>query len=182
MLTQHEFFTKMHPYAVLAAKAVGGVEASLVPVILAQWDVESGRESLTWVGHLNYAGITDGGPPNFLQFDSLLAFTCEYVRTLQNGYYEQVLDVARQGRPPAVVARALAASPWDAGHYGGDGSILLERLIFYVGQVPTTWPEQVEAARQTLMAAGVTDGTRGDHSGTRAEVWVMITRALGVRL
>lgn len=181
MLAADQFFKKLNPHARAAARALSLPEPNFVPVALAQWAHESGFESPNWVGGLNYAGITDGGPPNFLQFATMEEFVACYIRTLQNGYYDRILEAARAGRPAREVARILGESPWDAGHYTDDqadpGRYLIRMIDAYkldqLSGDPSPW---AAAAWAWALERGITDGTRPRDPATREELVTMLHR------
>lgn len=163
-----------------AARAVRRATRLAPSVALAQWAVESGYESPEWVGYHNLAGITDGGPPNFLRFDNVEHFLRVYVATLWNGYYNHVLAAAALGFPAIEQARLLGESPWDAGHYdagGGPGEKLIAIMIehrldkYDHDECSSDWARD---ARIALVREGITDGQRPHDPATREEVWTML--------
>ncbi len=167
------FFYKLLPYA-LKVTAELSVPAS---VCLTQWAVESGFESENWIGHNNYAGITDGGPPNFKQYDTIDDFVTDYIQVLRLPYYTEILALVAQKADPSRILQALADSPWDAGHYGGDGSSLLSVYQTYrVSQYdPSLWA--VPAWRWAVLR-DIVDGTVPRGIASREQIVTILYRAL----
>jgi hypothetical protein len=144
-MTPAEFVAAYRPYADRAATALGwGPGGSAA--ILAQWALETGWGT-AGVSYNNLAGIkyvrqvgalpgwtgTDGG--TFAKWASLDDFTAAYIRNLQwnAAGYPAVVAAGRADYPSPqlraeAVVRALAASGWDAAHYGGTGANVLSRL------------------------------------------------------
>lgn len=112
---ESSFFNKMRPYAMRVEKETG-IPAS---VTLAQWALESGFESSSWVGHNNYSGIRRNG--RFEQYDTIDDFVDDHIRVLNLSYYDKVRQAALEGRSPEEIALLLGESPWDEGHYLKDG-------------------------------------------------------------
>lgn len=95
-----------------------------------------GRSRLAVEQH-NYLGY--GGPGNFRTFTSPETFAARIVAQLQSAKYQPIL--ASRGRPPAEQIAAIAASPWDASHYGGAGGPnLLATYRTLVGSTPGVAP------------------------------------------
>ncbi len=129
-MTPQEFATAYLPAARTAAAALG-IPAS---AILAQWALESGwGTSHLAIEHHNLGGIkkvsssTGGAYPadsGFAGYADVNGFTADYIRVLNLSLYA---NVRAAGQAPAASAReraenvitALAASPYDAAHYGG---------------------------------------------------------------
>lgn len=115
------FYKKLYPYA----KYIYLITGMPVSVLLAQFAHESGFESPSWIGHNNYAGITNpGGATRFKQYATIIGFANDYVKTIRLKYYAGVLAAVKAKRTPDEIALELSKSPWDAGHYGGGQSLL----------------------------------------------------------
>lgn len=112
-----QFFQVTAPYARQAAGSTG----IPVPVILAQWALETGYGT-HFSGANNLANITDFRTGGFRNYATVQDFLSDYVRTLLSPTYAAVIRTARGGGTDADVARALGASPWDIGHYRGSGA------------------------------------------------------------
>jgi hypothetical protein len=183
MLSVLEFYQKYVKEARFACELLEVPETN-VPVFLGWWDLESGREAGSWVGHNNLAGLTDGGPPNFLRFETAEDFVRAQVHALQvtwNGAaYAAVIKAMRDGRPPGVVALLVAQSPWDADHYTDSttGDKLISRMDPYVGlwQGIAYVDDWKTRGRSWAVSLGITDGTRPTDPVTREEVWTMLQR------
>lgn len=128
------------PYARRAHDATGWS----VSVILAQWGVEHGWKLPGFTGYNwgNVAAIVGeptvpgthawGSPTQFAYAATPEDGLRYYVRVAHLDYYRQVAAAARTG--PDAAARALGASPWDAGHYTSEdspGSTLLAVMTRY---------------------------------------------------
>lgn len=142
-MTPAEFAAYAGPYANQAASVLG-IPAS---AILAQWALESGwGTSHLAREHNNLGGIkrvpesAGGATPadpssGFAAYPSLAGFGSDYVRVLQiraHGY-PAVLAAGAATYPTAraraeAVIRAMAASDYDAAHYGGTGANVLAVL------------------------------------------------------
>ncbi len=130
MSNQADFFDMALPYASQAS------EALKIPtsVILSQWALESAYGTSGLAGVYNLGGIkysTKGYgqklPSGFASYASFADFTRDYIRVLKLPYYDDV-----RGKTDVVEAvRALAASPYDAGHYHGTGDSLLKIIKQY---------------------------------------------------
>lgn len=144
-MTPAQFIASLGPWAKWCAKQPG---VGLFPsVILAQWALETGwGSSEAWIHGHNPAGISGGGHP--LAYPGVQAGMDAYVETIRLSYYDAVREARAKGAE--AQARALGASPWDAGHYGGadaPGSVLvtimqeqhLEQQLDGV-EAPTTAP------------------------------------------
>lgn len=87
-------------------------------VILAQWISENGWA--TPAGY-NFGNIMSNGKPAI--YSSPSAGVAAYANLINTGsYYSGVR--ASVGQDAQTQIQAIASSPWDAGHYGGNGSIL----------------------------------------------------------
>jgi hypothetical protein len=112
------------PFARRAHDAIGWP----VSMILAQWGLEQGWQAPTFTGYNfgNCGGLIDepfisgtaaaGSPPTFAYADSPEDGLRFYLTVAKLPYYSQIAQAASHGGPEAA-ARALGASPWDAGHY-----------------------------------------------------------------
>ena len=115
-----------------------------VSVILAQWGLEHGWRIPGFTGY-NWGNTgampgfpmvpgsdVPGSPAAFAYASTPTAGVQIYVRCAQLVYYRGVTTAARDGADAA--ARALGASPWDAGHYtdhDAPGSSLLSIMRVY---------------------------------------------------
>jgi flagellum-specific peptidoglycan hydrolase FlgJ len=121
---------KMQPYANKAAIALN----MPVDVILAQWAIESGNGTNSHSSkYNNHASIkyTINSKTAYKRTDSAFAgyrsiddFVTDYVRVMKLSYY----DAVRSATTVEGTVKALAASPFDEGHYGGNGANLLSML------------------------------------------------------
>lgn len=112
------------PYARQAHEATGWP----VSMILAQWGLEQGWQTPTFTGYNfgNCGGLVDepfipgtavaGSPATFAYADEPEDGLRFYVHVAALPYYAQIAPAAESGGPIAA-AKALGASPWDAGHY-----------------------------------------------------------------
>lgn len=128
------------PYARQAHNATGWPTS----VILAQWGLEQGWRipgytGFNWgnvaalPGEPTVNGIAVPGSPAAFAYahtpDQGLSY---YIRVARLSFYTGVGQAAQDG--PDAAARALGASPWDAGHYtaiGSPGSSLLSLMRVY---------------------------------------------------
>jgi flagellum-specific peptidoglycan hydrolase FlgJ len=115
---REDFFTSMAPYAAKASSATGVP----IPVILAQWGLESAYgTSEVYKNNNNLAGIKhvsssiDSGisPSGYSKYNSLDQFVQDYVRVMSISYYDNV----RQAGTVDGAVSALGASPWAETHY-----------------------------------------------------------------
>jgi LysM domain-containing protein len=116
-----------------------------VSVILAQWGLEQGWKVPGYTG-FNWGNVAalpgeptvngiavPGSPAAFAYASSPEAGLRYYIRVAHLVYYQRVAPAAAQNGPDGA-ARALGASPWDAGHYtdsGNPGSSLLSLMRVY---------------------------------------------------
>lgn len=118
------------PYVAQLAEQESQATGLLQDVILAHWNQEEGVESPNWPNN-NPAGITPGNPQvdalstgtnnGFDVFPTPAAGAQAYgilINTDSN--YAGIRAVANTGSAYAQL-NAIAQSPWDAGHYGGNG-------------------------------------------------------------
>lgn len=120
------------PYVAQLAQGASNLCGLDRNVILAQWDAEEGIGSSNWPGN-NPAGITPGNSAvdrlgnggltsgGFVVFPTPAAGAEAYA-TLYNtdSNYAGVRAAIKTGSPLAEL-NAIIQSPWDSGHYGGDG-------------------------------------------------------------
>lgn len=133
------FYEYVAPYAERAAEVLS-IPAE---VIMAQWAVESahGGSSLARrafnLGGIKYNkySIAEGKTGAFAKYKDLDQFTDDYIRVMSLPYYKEVRDA--EGIEDTV--QALAASPYDAGHYGGTGQSILD--IIKIKQEAGTLPD-----------------------------------------
>jgi hypothetical protein len=113
-------------------------------VILAQWGLEQGWRIPGYTG-FNWGNVAAlpgeptvngiavaGSPAAFAYANTPQQGLNYYVRVAKLGYYQGVASAAANGAD--ACARALGASPWDAGHYtatGSPGSSLLSIMRVY---------------------------------------------------
>lgn len=126
------FYDIMASYAQRASRATGVP----VSVIMAQWDIESaGGTSNAAKSYNNFAGIMytknadyqagkSAQGTYFSGYRTIDSFVNDYIRVMNLGYYADV----RNASGIADTVKALALSPYDAGHYGGDGKYILSRI------------------------------------------------------
>jgi hypothetical protein len=140
MAINKAYEAKMKPYAQRAATAL----KMPYEAVITQWSVESGDGTSDLARlHNNHAGIKvpssrkfygssiPGSP--FAHYSSLDAFTNDYISNMSLKYYNDV----RAAGSVEDTFRALAASPWDAGHYtdkGVQGLTLFERFGISMGK------------------------------------------------
>ncbi len=87
-------------------------------VILSQWIAENGW---TVPKGYNFGNIMSNGKP--VVYASATDGLTAYASLINSGsYYDKVR--ASVTDTPTAQLKAIASSPWDAGHYGGDGSTL----------------------------------------------------------
>ncbi|HKT39117.1 MAG TPA: LysM peptidoglycan-binding domain-containing protein, partial [Ktedonobacterales bacterium] len=99
-----------------------------ISVILAQWGLEQGWQTPTFTGYNfgNCGGLANepfipgtaavGSPSTFAYADTPEDGVRYYIHVAGLSYYAKIAPAARSGGPEAA-AKALGASPWDAGHY-----------------------------------------------------------------
>lgn len=128
------------PYARQAHQQTGWPTS----VILAQWGLEQGWKIPGYTG-FNWGNVAalpgqptvngiavPGSPAAFAYARTPEQGLSYYVRVAHLGYYKRVAAAASSGADAS--ARALGASPWDAGHYtatGNPGSSLLSIMRVY---------------------------------------------------
>lgn len=130
------FFSRLRPEAERLTQLIGA-GSNAVPVFQAQWAVESAYggtlPGFNWIGHENYSGLTDGGPPNFRKFASVEEHTRAQAAALQDPdyapNYAPFLQAARENQSPTLLARLLGLSGWDANQYRGDSDLPGQALI-----------------------------------------------------
>jgi hypothetical protein len=103
-------------YAIQAASQTG----LDYKVILSQWIAENGW---TTPKNFNFGNIMVPGTHTVETYSNGLAGVDAYVKFLQQSNYKGIMATA--GGTPTAQMAAIVASPWDAGHYGGDGSSLV---------------------------------------------------------
>lgn len=104
-------------YAAQAAQLTG-LDSS---VILSQWISENGWKV---PGGYNFGNIMVPGTHTLKSYGSGSEGVQAYADFLKNNSnYVGVLETA--GKTPEAQLRAIYTSPWDEGHYGGDGSRLV---------------------------------------------------------
>ena len=129
------------PYARQAHDATGWP----VSMILAQWGLEQGWQTPTFTGYNfgNCGGLNDepfipgttvpGSPSTFAYADDPEDGLRFYLHVAGLPYYAKIAPAAQSGGPVAA-AKALGASPWDAGHYTNNndpGSSLIALMQQY---------------------------------------------------
>lgn len=157
-------------YAQLARQIAAHFPGLSSRVILAQWAVETGwGSSALAVYHHNLAGIrwygravqteqlggTTGKPgTGFAGYASLTGFAADYLYVIGLPYYAAV----RSAVGDVAQARALGASPWDAGHYtsGGEVGGSLLSALRQITQAPAPVPAPAPGPRRYTVRAGDT--------------------------
>lgn len=113
--------------------AAGHLNIPVSP-ILAQWINETGSgTSRAWLAGNNYAGVSGmegvqtqlgahlGGEGAILFYPNRQAGLQGYITRWADGVYDNTRDAWRTNPDAHAVAAAIEASPWAAGHYGGNG-------------------------------------------------------------
>lgn len=116
---QDDFFKKYSPYAMKAASVLD----MPVSTILAQWAIESTYgTSEVFKNNNNLAGIKkvkssialpDPSPSGYARYKDIDQFTQDYIRVMNNGYYEHV----KAADTPENTAYALGNSLYAEGTY-----------------------------------------------------------------
>ncbi|MCL6442076.1 MAG: hypothetical protein K6T83_01195 [Alicyclobacillus sp.] len=131
------------PYVAQLAQMAASQTGLDVNVILAQWNAEEGVSSTArWPGN-NPAGLRPGDSADrysngvnaygFLTFATPAAGAMAYAaRINEDRNYAGVRAAIKTGSPLAEL-NAIIQSPWDAGHYGGDGHLLYESYAAITG-------------------------------------------------
>lgn len=123
-----------------AARAAAAQLGIPVSVVLAQWINETGSgSSRAFVEGHNYAGVSYLDQPEaavgatlqpglapILAYPTPAAGVAGYIARWRDPVYAATRKIWSQTSDPIAVARSVEASPWAAGHYGGNG---LETLI-----------------------------------------------------
>jgi hypothetical protein len=128
--TQLRFIQHVMPAAQAAASHLG----IPVSVVLAQWLNETGAgTSRAWLEGHNYAGVSFlepyqeqlgarlGGEGEILFYPDEQAGLAGYIGRWGDGVYDATRNLWREAKDAHAVAAAIEASPWAAGHYGGNG-------------------------------------------------------------
>ena len=121
-MTPSEFALAYRPQADIVSAGTG-IDSL---VLLAQWGVETDwGNAINNPNNLGNIRCVLNWPcvAGFAQFPNLTSFCSEAIGTWHNGFYPDVLSAV--GAPAQIAA--IAASPWDAGHYDsgtGPGSAL----------------------------------------------------------
>jgi LysM repeat protein len=135
------FITFVMPYARQAHDVTGWP----ISMILAQWGLEQAWRVPGYTG-FNFGNVAalpgeptvngiavPGSPAAFAFAKTPQDGLRYYIRVAHLSYYSRVAPAARSGGPDAA-ARALGASPWDAGHYtsiSSPGSSLVRLIHAY---------------------------------------------------
>ncbi len=104
-------------------------QTGIDPRVLLAWMVKEGAYTKGGTGGYNYlnlrpfpgdkhAGISPKGFAQYLTVQDAINAT---VTNLHSPQYASVLSTARLKPPPRQEIAVIAASPWDANHYGGPG-------------------------------------------------------------
>lgn len=84
------------------------------------------------------AGYSAGGFTEFATVDDAVVETAWWVNRMSN--YAAIRSASAVGAPPAVQLSAVWRSPWDAGHYGGDGRTLIAAYARVKSNEPPSRP------------------------------------------
>lgn len=113
-MSKETYFQKMTPHANRASQSLG----IPVPVILAQWGLETGFGTSAAAKNLNnHAGIksnsqgADYNGGTYAGYHSLNSFVSDYIRVMNLSYYNKVRQVGKTGNIANTV-KALDDSPW----------------------------------------------------------------------
>lgn len=160
-------------------------------VLQAQADVE-GATAPGGTGHFNYlnlkpypgdpySGVSPGGFEQFASVQDAIAAT---VRRLHQPFAAGII-ASTQGASatPQKEIAAIAASGWDAGHYGGVGgpSLLSEFTKLYGGQSAQTPATSQGTGESPLSNAPIVSGPAGAASAVGsalsypAKIWAFVT-------
>jgi hypothetical protein len=107
----------------------------LDPVLVRSWVGAESGWGVTKGSH-NYLNVTNGGSSRgFAAYPSVDIAASRVAQLLNtSSYYAGIRSAIPAGG--LAQAKAIAASPWDAGHYGGDGSRLTAVYAELAGTTP----------------------------------------------
>lgn len=133
-------------------------QTGLDPRVIVAWgQLETGGNPIghNWLnerpgsGGRGFSGVPEGSSPGgFAEFNSTqdaITETAYWINNFSN--YAGVKSSG--GKPPAQEIAAIAASPWDAGHYGGSGGPNLLR------EFNSLYPGDAQSPAQTGPTSGV---------------------------
>jgi hypothetical protein len=136
-----------------------GLDKGVVTAWVYQEENGSAAAAREAAGNQNWLNIGPGRVYGSVQ-DAVQAT----IATLHNGLYSGVLASASQS-PSAQIA-AIGASPWDAGHYGGGGSILARTYQIITGKTAVLPGAPSFGGATASGGAGATGtGTAGTSGG-----------------
>lgn len=98
------------------------------PRVIIAWMAQEGAFSGKESGKYNYLNIMDAShhPASFASSSEAAKAT---IQTLRMPQYKTVLGMALAKPTPKQQIAAIAASPWDQSHYGGNGGINLQKTF-----------------------------------------------------
>lgn len=176
---------KWAPYAYNAGKQLG-IDPAFV---LAQWLYETGGgKNLGSKKYNNLAGIKSSpnaskgiyDPSDSIHagYTSLSAFTQDYVRVMNLGYYKDFLKTAKSGNVNTSLS-ALNASPWAEADYNKSG------FLKYYNEAAKTMGSKTYSAidldLESLSGANILNGVNTDGIiGFLKEKWWIVAGALVV--
>lgn len=161
------------------AQFVVGVsqQTGIDPRVLIAWADAEGAYAQHGTGHFNYLNIRSTGsagrsPAGFAWYSSPADAVAATARVLQRGTYAGIRStVARPDETARDQIDAIAASPWDAGHYGGAGGPRLASAFtarFTPGALDTKAqdPSVAPAVVATVGTGSASDWTSTNPIGT----------------
>lgn len=121
------------------ARFIVGVSSAtkIDPRVIIAWVRAEGAYAQNGTGHFNYlnlrpypgdpySGVSSG---NFEQFSNVNDAIKATVRRLNQPFARPIIAMAASKPTPKQQIQAIAASGWDAGHYGGSGGIKLQEIF-----------------------------------------------------
>lgn len=153
------------------------------PRVLAAWMYEEGAFKKGGTGGFNYLNIrptaTDGhtsvSSGGFSQYPDVNAAISATVQVLNQPNMKIILATAQTRPTPQKQITAIAASPWDKGHYGGAGQTLIATIegLFGGAAVLTDkyeGPENAQAVAATVNTGSAADWTSYDAGNAAHDI------------
>jgi hypothetical protein len=153
------------------------------PRVIAAWMFEEGAFKKGGTGGFNYLnlrptavdGHTSVSSGGFSQYPDVNAAISATIQVLHQPNMKIILATAQTRPTPQKQITAIAASPWDSGHYGGAGQSLIATITSLFGGQAVLGdkyegPENAQAVAATVGSGSAADWTSYDAGNAAHDI------------